>query len=161
MTCLVGLCWRLEGQDPFSGGGEGFAATDPGRAPKGHCWFSGQPGALAGATASCRFCSSLDRGFLQANLIPSTSPLLHSAPPQVNFFFFWFVEYRALCLMPATQDHRVPCLLRTRCPGASGLIREVKQTRYYGMEPSSVAGSPGSLGTEPERGKPGWGGAGN
>ena len=66
------------------------------------------------------------------------------------------MEYRALCLMLATQDHRVPCLLRTRCPRASGLIREVKQIGYYGMEePSSAAGSPGSLGTELGRGKPG------
>lgn len=80
-----------------------------------------------------------------------SSPLCPT-PGQLFFFFFWFVEYRALCLMPATQDHRVPCRLRTRCPGASGLIREVKPTHYYGMEPSSVAGSPGSLGTEPGRG---------
>lgn len=74
-------------EDPFFKGG-GVLLLWTGRAPKGHCWFSGQPGALAGATASCRFCSSLDRGFLQANLIPFTSPLLGSAPPQVNFFFF-------------------------------------------------------------------------
>ena len=148
----------MPGRRPFFKGG---LLLWTGKAPKGLCWFSRQPGALAGATASCRFCSPLDRGFLQANLIPSTSPLLGSAPPQGNFFLGGFVEYRALCLMPATQDHRVPCLLRTRCPGASGLIREVKQIGYSGLEPSSVAGSPGSLGTEQGRGKPGWGGAGN
>ena len=86
------------------------------------------------------------------------SSLLCPTPSQL--LFFWFVEYRALCLRPATQDHRVPCL-HTRCPGTSGVISEVKQTHHYGMEPSSASGSPGSLGTELGRGKPGWGGAGN
>lgn len=90
-----------------------------------------------------------------------SSPLCPT-PGQLLFFFFFFLvlEYRALCLVPATQDQRVPCL-RTRCPGASGLISEVKQTHYYGMEPSSVSGSPGTLGTELGRGESGWGGAGN
>ena len=97
-------------EDPFFKGG-GVLLLWTGRAPKGHCWFSGQPGALAGATASCRFCSSLDRGFLQANLIPFTSPLLGSAPPQVNFFFFfglWNTELCVSCQPPKT----------TGCPAA-------------------------------------------
>lgn len=40
-------------------------------------------------------------------------------------------------------------------PDAQALLlwlSKVKQAHYYGMEPCSAAGSPGSLGIEPERG---------
>lgn len=75
-------------------------------------------------------------------------------------FVCLFVEYRALCLLPVTHDQGVP---RAFIPDAQTLLvwlSEVKQTHYYGMEPSSVSGSPGSLGTARKRGEAGMGNAG-
>lgn len=56
------------------------------------------------------------------------------------------------------SDQRVLCY--AFIPDAQTLLvwlSEVKQTHYYGMETSSVSGPPGSLGTAPKRGEPGWG----
>lgn len=106
---------------------------------------------MAGATASCRLCSSLDRGFLQANLIPSTSPSSLCPTPGQLFFLVCGIQSSVSHASHPRPQGALPSSYQ-RCPVRPGLIREVKQTRYYGMEPSLVAGSPGSLGTEPERG---------
>lgn len=163
---MVWLCWRLEGrlflaEDLFFLRGVGYSELAE---PRGILLVLRS----ALSTGSNHYLllplfpigQGLPPGKPDPPHFPS-SPLCPT-PGQLLFFFFFFLvlEYRALCLVPATQDQRVPCL-RTRCPGASGLISEVKQTHYYGMEPSSVSGSPGTLGTELGRGESGWGGAGN
>lgn len=143
-------------QDPFPGG---FAATDPGRAPRDIAKFSSQPGALAGPlppVASVPHWTGLPPGKpdppLPSSLCPTPSPF---------FFFFWFCGIQSSVSIYMPKGHRVPCLLAVQMPRRFwSELNEVKQTQVLWDGAQLSCQVPGSLGTEPER-KPGWGGAGN
>lgn len=143
--CVGGLRGELslaEDCSFFGGGG----LLWPGGAPEGHGVFSDHPGALTLSHSLLLPLFPFGQGLPPGKPDLPHFPSSPSVPPQVNFFFLffglWNTELCVSCQSPKTRG------CHAFVPDAQALLvwlSEVKQTHYYGMEPSSVSGS---LGTE-------------